>query len=127
MWTYLKYQGKRYDNFLINTNGQVNNLKTGNVYKITYNKKGYAIITLPMGKRGKVKSIRLHRAIAETFIPNPNKLPVVNHIDECCVHNSADNLEWVSYQDNSNHGTRNERIVRERKIPVIAFDSYGDT
>lgn len=100
MWTYLKYQGKMYDNFLINTNGQVKNLKTGNVYKITYNKKGYAIITLPMGKRGEVKSIRLHRAIAETFIPNPNNYNVVHHKDNNPSNFSLSNLKWVTDRQN---------------------------
>ena len=109
----------------INEFGVVRNAKTHYVTTQRMNEHGYLYVQLKDGERN--NTCLVHRLVAETFIPNPNKLPVVNHIDECCVHNSADNLEWVSYQDNSNHGTRNERIVRERKIPVIAFDSYGDT
>ena len=45
----------------------------------------------------------VHRAIAETFIPNPHNLPCVNHKDGCKTNNVIDNLEWVSYSDNTKH------------------------
>lgn len=57
----------------------------------------------------------LHRILAETFIPNPNNLLQVNHIDENKLNNSLDNLEWVSAKDNANHGTRNQRISERNK------------
>ena len=109
----------------INEFGVVRNAKTHYVTTQRMNEHGYLYVQLKDGERN--NTCLVHRLVAETFIPNSNTLPVVNHLDEYCVHNSADNLEWVSFQDNSNHGTRNERIVRERKIPVIAFDLYGDT
>lgn len=59
---------------------------------------------------GNKKEFRLHRLIAETFIPNPENLPQVNHIDEDKTNNTVDNLEWCTSSQNSNHGTRNERI-----------------
>lgn len=57
------------------------------------NKKGYIILTLPMGKRGSVKTIRLHKALAETFIPNPNGYSIVHHKDENPSNFSLNNLE----------------------------------
>ena len=109
----------------VNEFGVVRNSKTHYVTTQRMNAHGYLYVQLKDGEKN--NTYLVHRLVAEAFIPNPDKLPIVNHIDECCVHNSADNLEWVTYKDNSNHGTRNERIVREQKIAVIAFDSYGDT
>lgn len=45
-----------------------------------------------------------HRVIAETWIPNPNNLPQVNHIDKDRTNNKVSNLEWISVKDN-NKGT----------------------
>lgn len=74
---------------------------------------------LTLKKRGRYLSVNLygknysiHRLVASAFIPNPNNLPVVNHIDEDRTNNSVENLEWCSQKDNCNHGTRNERISK---------------
>ena len=104
MWKNLIYDNKKYDNFIINENGEIKNLKTNHIYKKTLHKlSGYIIVTLPMGERGKVKSIRLHKALAETFIPNPNKYKVVHHKDENKTNCSLDNLEWTTPKKNTNY------------------------
>lgn len=101
MWKNLIYEGITYENFLINENGDIKNLKTNHIYKkVIHKKDGYIIITLPMGKRGKTKSIRLHKALAETFIPNPNNYPIVHHKDENKENYSLENLEWTTCKKN---------------------------
>ena len=52
----------------------------------------------------------VHRAVALTFIPNPDGLAEVNHKDENKHNNSVDNFEWISKQDNLYYGTRMDRI-----------------
>jgi hypothetical protein len=52
---------------------------------------------------GKQINVMYHRILAETFIPNPDNLPQVNHIDGNPLNNSINNLEWVSASYNNIH------------------------
>lgn len=74
----------------------------------------------------KGKLYRMHRLIAETFCPNPNGFPIVNHIDEDKLNNCASNLEWCTYQHNALHGTARQRAVEKLSKPVVAKDSEGN-
>ena len=73
----------------------------------TKHPKGYRYVTLR--KDGKQYSLKVHRLVAETFIPNPDNLPEVNHKNEDKSDNSVENLEWCSTQYNHEYGTRAER------------------
>jgi hypothetical protein len=61
-------------------------------------KTGY--LTVSVGDK-KSNSCYIHRLVAETYIPNPNNLPCVNHIDENKLNNQVSNLEWVTKKQNS--------------------------
>lgn len=57
----------------------------------------------------KSKQFYVHRLVALAFIPNPDNLPIVNHKDENPLNNHVSNLEWATYQYNTNYGTCIER------------------
>jgi hypothetical protein len=70
--------------------------------------KGYKIIRLQ--SNGKRETLKVHRLVAEAFIPNPNNLPQVNHKDECKSNNFVENLEWCDNKYNVNYGTSIDRM-----------------
>lgn len=80
----------------------------GQVLSPSKNKKGYPSVNLHRDGKGWMRTV--HRLVAETFIPNPENLPSVNHIDEDKTNNNVENLEWCTVEYNNNYGTRNERI-----------------
>ena len=93
--------------------GRVKRVKTGRILKSDMNSKGY--LRVGLCKNSIKSNKRVHRLVAETFIPNPDNKSEVNHIDENKTNNSLDNLEWMTTKENINHGTRNERV----SIPII--------
>lgn len=89
---------------------QVSNL--GNVRKIKKNgiiksknvylhKTNYVVSTFC--KNGFQKTFRVHRLVAQAFIPNPNNKPYVNHKDGNKQNNCVSNLEWVTHIENMEH------------------------
>lgn len=71
---------------------------------------GYLQITLC--KNSKQKSFKVHRLVAEAFIPNPDGLPEVNHIDENKYNCAASNLEWCDRLYNVNYGDRSMKTMK---------------
>jgi hypothetical protein len=49
----------------------------------------------------------VHRIVAMTYLPNPNNLPQVNHIDGNKLNNHNTNLEWVTNKENRTHAIEN--------------------
>ncbi len=77
-------------------------------------------------KGGKRKQISIHRLVAETFIPNPDGLPCVNHKDENKTNNHVDNLEWCTYKYNTHYGTNIERARKKKGKAVNQYDLRGN-
>ena len=79
----------------------------GQIIKSRVNRE-YVIVDL--WQCGHRKTVRLNRIVAQTFIPNPENLTDVSHIDDNKLNNNLTNLQWLSHQDNCNHGDRNKKI-----------------
>lgn len=73
--------------------------------------KGYLRVEL-YGADGSRKKYSIHRLVAEAYIPNPDNKGYVNHKDEVKTHNWVENLEWVTPAENTNYGTRNQKVSK---------------
>lgn len=74
------------------------------ILKPYINLRGYYSVCLV--KHNKPKTYRLHRIVAQAFIPNPDNKPQVNHIDGDKSNNKAENLEWCTQSENMKHAFR---------------------
>ena len=74
---------------------------------------GYLYVNLNKNKM--VKHCTVHRLVAQTFIPNPNNLPCVNHKDENPLNNCVDNLEWITNVDNLKYSDAWHKGVNNRR------------
>ena len=80
-----------------------------------YNTKGY--LKVDLWKNGKVKQFFVHRLVAEAYIPNPDNLPQVDHIDNDKNHNYINNLQWLTNRDNCR---------KSKNKPILQFDLDGN-
>ena len=122
-----------YDNkYMIWPDGEVFSFKSKAFLKKHINKGGYNIVTL--SKNNKAKSYLLHRLIAKYYIPNPENLGTVNHMDFNKTNNHWRNLEWCTIGDNLNHYRKGRytewRLALKcsknpRKRKIIQYDCDG--
>ena len=77
--------------------------------------KGYLFVILCKG--GIRKHMKVHRLVAQAFIPNPNNLETVNHKDEDKTNNAASNLEYM---------TRGDNVIYSQARRVQMFDKQGN-
>ena len=92
-----------FPNYAVSNRGRVMNLKSGKVLKNKLNANGYKDVGLYNGDGTKRKYVMVHRLMAQAFIPNPDNLSQVNHIDENKCNNDVSNLEWVTASQNTKH------------------------
>ena len=90
-----------YPDYKMNKMGEIFSLKTNKVLKPIKHSTGYNVIRLTNSSG--VKTIRYHRIVAKVLVPNPENLPVVNHIDGDKRNNRPDNLEWCTHKHNHDH------------------------
>ena len=102
--------------------GRVRSLKFGKerILSIRRSKFGYLLVNLC--KNSDMKTFRVHRLVGQSFIPNPNNLPEINHKNEDKTNNRVENLEWCDRKYNINYGTRTVKCSK----PVLQFTKDGE-
>lgn len=100
-------------------------IKRGRILSPGIDTKGYPMVVLQ--KCGKKRTVKVHRLVAEAFIPNNGNLPQINHKNEIKTDNRVENLEWCDASYNHDYGTRLKRFsksIRNRKEwskPVLVY------
>ena len=87
----------------INDAGEIRNVKSKKAVTGYMEKNGYIRVKFENKCLGTIVRTTVHRLVAEAFIPNPNNLPEVNHIDRNRANNHVSNLEWVTHSENMKH------------------------
>lgn len=72
-----------------------------------------------MLRRVPVVRFRIHRLVAEAFLPNPLDLPIVNHIDRDKGHNCVANLEWCTQSENVQHYVALDRQKAQETANIV--------
>ncbi len=85
---------------------------------------GYRRICLTKNKVEKNK--RIHKLVAEAFIPNPNNYSYVNHIDGNKQNNYIDNLEWCTLYQNNTHAYKTGLRKSTDITPILQYDLEGN-
>lgn len=111
-------------NYEISNIGNIKNTTTNRILKLRKNHNGYLGTNISID--GKLKTVFAHRLVAETFIPNPDNLPCVNHKDENKTNNCVDNLEWCTYKYNSNYKDAQKRKAQRTWKKVYKYDKDGN-
>ena len=122
-----------FENYQVSTSGRVKSLPRrgtiGGILKPEITNDGYLQVALY--NNGKRYWKRVHRLVAQTFLPNPNNLPEVNHKDENPSNSNLQNLEWCTTSYNHDYGTRIERVRQATtngkcSKTVLQFDINGN-
>lgn len=107
--------------YRVNRDGDIYSTITERKLTPIRQKTGYVHVTL-CDEDGNHRQRSVHRIVASAFIPNPDKLPIINHKDGCKTNNCVDNLEWCTHSRNSKHAYE---IGLQKPIPSQIEDSLS--
>lgn len=103
-----------------NTEGEIRNDKTGKILIPRTSGRGYYTVTIDR------KCYRVHRIVAECFIPNPHNFAQINHKDENKQNNSVENLEWCDNRYNKTYSTGKSIEQLLDGVVIETFNSISE-
>ena len=127
IWRTAVYDGITYEDFEVSNLGRLMSLNyrhTGRAELLKPFDNGYGYLQIELWKNGKSKTCKVHRLVAQTFLPNPDGKPEINHKiegdegkkinmvifnEDGTINKEKSTIEWVTREENNNYGTRNER------------------
>ena len=118
--------------YQVSSQGRIRNVESGRIFTGTRDAFGYKHVRL-INPQGTYTLRKVHRLVAEAFLPNPEGKPIIDHRDGDKTNNTLDNLRWVTYSENilagekrrkeANPGKRtNTNISLSRKIAQYTLD-----
>ena len=108
--------------YQISNKGLVKSLKWGKERILRPGIDGYGYMFVCLCNDNVMKYFKLHRLVAQAFIPNIDNLSEINHKDENKLNNCVENLEWITCIDNCNYGSRNKRLSRK----ILQYSKSGE-
>ena len=93
----------QYLNYFVNEQGDVFSTKHGSIKRLKSGNHPQGYLLISICNNGNSKNILVHRLIAQTFIPNAENKPEVNHKNGIKWDNRVENLEWVTKSENMSH------------------------
>jgi len=102
-WKPVEFGDGKYD---VSNTGRVRNNRTGQDATQRISPSGLAVVALYYNR--KHTTVSVPRLVAQSFLPNPEGLPIVTHIDDDPMNNHVDNLKWIPYKDIAVRGTNKE-------------------
>lgn len=106
--------------YQISEYGDIKNVKTGKIRKVKPNvRHGY--LDIDLYKDGKCSYKRINRLVAEAFIPNPNNLPIVMHLDNNKLNNHYTNLKWGTISENTKQAF-DDNLINKKQLYKIYND-----
>ncbi|MCH4236038.1 MAG: HNH endonuclease [Bacilli bacterium] len=120
-------------NFYITSSGTIVDCN-GKEQRVYDDGRGYLKMNIKKKDGTTKRPVKVHRLVAQAFIPNPDNLPVVNHINGDKYDNRVGNLEWTSVKGNTNHAlnlhggnfsTKQIAVIGKRGQIKSVFSSIG--
>ena len=119
-------------NHYVSNMGNIKNFGTKNILK-QQNMRGYCYVSFRLPNCGrKMVSKAVHRLVGLAFIPNPENLPQIHHIDNNPSNNNVSNLMWVSNIENNQSKNKNSHIgfissyiKNDTEYYVAGYRNYG--
>ena len=112
-----------FSKYEVNECGKLRNTETKHCLSLKPRADGYVAISLINDENVRKSSVRIHRLVAETFLPNPELRKTVNHLNKIRHDNRVNNLEWATYEEQQKHVLQTgPRSLRE-KSSILQLDS----